>query len=345
MGVPRILQRPEVIPEAVEAWRAWAVVEIDGEPRLSSLTRPERWTPGEAVTAICRHPTHLRPRRFCSCGVYAVPRPGLLAGLGSIAGGAVGQVSLWGRVVEHEHGLRAQSAYPARLRLVCVACLAEGAGRTATVVAREHRAPGVDVLRPLCDAHAGASGERDLRDARPVEAALRAAYAVDLLPEEALARIGEGLTEIAAARAERRRRLAFTRLGGFALVLAMLVPALRGLGDVDGDLASAPVTPVDQSANPFTGARTEPEESVLGNYPQDRRTVDYPQELGVARCARIRADHVSESFCVEGQFNAYAWAVAPLRKGPGGCPGGTVEATRDDDLGLLLCWRLLEHRG
>ena len=34
----------------------------------------------------------------------------------------LGRVALWGRVIEHEHGFRAQYAYPQRLRLICQFC-------------------------------------------------------------------------------------------------------------------------------------------------------------------------------------------------------------------------------
>lgn len=226
MEIPTIVQRPEVVPEAIDAWRAWAVVEVEGELRLSSLTRPERWIPHAPVTAFCRHPTHLRPRRFCSCGVYALPRPELLAGLGQIAGGAIGQVAVWGRVVEHEHGLRAQVAYPARLRLVCASCLVEGVGRDAEVVGTVRHERGVAVLRPVCRSHAS-EAEGPFRDARDVEVSLCATYAVDRLPSAAIDRIGSGDPEIAAAEAARRRRLVAGRLAMLVLVVALAIPVLR----------------------------------------------------------------------------------------------------------------------
>ncbi len=88
-------------PEAVDGWRAWSVVELDGEFRLSSLTRAETWEPAAPFVATCPRRRHAAPRRLCSCGVYAAAEPEELARLGRIAGAAIGQVSLWGRVAEH----------------------------------------------------------------------------------------------------------------------------------------------------------------------------------------------------------------------------------------------------
>lgn len=245
MEIPTIVQRPEVVPEVLDAWRGWAVVEVDGELRLSSLTRPERWIPRAPVTAFCRHPTHLRPRRFCTCGVYAVPRPELLAGLGQIAGGVVGQVSVWGRVVEHERGLRAQAAYPARLRLVCATCLTEGAGSDASVVETVERDRGIAVLRPVCRGHVSKSHE-PLRDARDVEAALCQIYAVERLPSDVVDRIGGGDPEIAAAEAARRRRIVLGRLAVLAVAATIAIPALRHAEDLQ-----PPETRTPSAVNPF----------------------------------------------------------------------------------------------
>jgi hypothetical protein len=342
MEVPTIWQRPDVLSEAVDAWRAWAVVELDGELRLSSLTRPERWDPRTPVTAICRHPTHLRPRRWCTCGVYAVPRPELLAGLGTIAGGVIGQVSLWGRIVEHERGLRAQAAYPARVGLVCVVCLTERTGRRAEVVDREERAPGVAVLRPLCHEHApDAPG---LRPAAEVEEGLRAVYAVDALPSDVVERIHEGRPEIEGADAARRRRMVVTRAAALAVAGVLAFPAIRAL-DVAAPIAAPAASP---SANPLSGASMLGVSSAggyLDSYPQHRLTVEIPEGLDTPRCARVRADRVDETACIDGAFNAYVWDTAPMGRGPEACRGGTVDTTVDDRLDLVLCWRLLRHPG
>src|SRR5690242_8713747 len=132
------LRRPPPLSlEEVEGWRAWSVVERDGVFVLSSLTRAETWEPGRPFVATCARTQHDAPGARCSCGVYAAADSDELARLGRIAGAALGQVSLWGRLVEHSRGYRAEAAYPTRIRLVCVACLSEGRGEPATVVERD----------------------------------------------------------------------------------------------------------------------------------------------------------------------------------------------------------------
>src|SRR6478672_9503159 len=135
--VPAFNRSAPLSPEEVEGWRAWSVVERRGTYVLSSLTRAEDWPPGRPFAARCTRKSHDAPGRRCSCGVYAAADPNELARLGRIAGAAVGQVSLWGRMVEHSHGYRAASAYPTRIRLVCVTCLGEGHAEPAVVVDRD----------------------------------------------------------------------------------------------------------------------------------------------------------------------------------------------------------------
>src|SRR6478609_5779447 len=150
--------------DEVEGWRAWSVVERDGAYVLSSLTRAEAWEPGQPFAAACTRTRHEAPGRRCSCGVYAAADPNELARLGRIAGAAIGQASLWGRLVEHSRGYRAAAAYPTRLRLVCVACLSDGRGEPAAVVDRDTSGERAR-LRPLCETHAGSAS---LPSARPL---------------------------------------------------------------------------------------------------------------------------------------------------------------------------------
>ena len=70
----RLHHRQPEIPifvEAVTAWRGWSLVEVDGEVRLSSLTRPEVWTPRAPHAASCPKGRTPTPQRRCRCGVYA----------------------------------------------------------------------------------------------------------------------------------------------------------------------------------------------------------------------------------------------------------------------------------
>lgn len=91
------------------------------------------WQPGIEQHASCRrHQPWLRRRRArlghaapatnCSCGVWAVRTPTHAASALDIYGRSwkplhrvLGRVSLWGTIVEHDHGWRAQFAYPAEL--------------------------------------------------------------------------------------------------------------------------------------------------------------------------------------------------------------------------------------
>jgi hypothetical protein len=67
-------------------------------------------------------PPHAAPQAECQCGLYALTSAGAAAdfvrGRGALRnaiGAVIGQVLLWGSVVECEHGWRASHAYPARL--------------------------------------------------------------------------------------------------------------------------------------------------------------------------------------------------------------------------------------
>ncbi len=103
-------------------WRCWFV--MPGEALLRPIyKRGIVWKPRQAMEAICSEETHEVPEATCKCGVWAVtdpknlrevrwvktppedvpPLPGVLI---------VGQVAMWGRIVEHERGLRSSLAYP-----------------------------------------------------------------------------------------------------------------------------------------------------------------------------------------------------------------------------------------
>jgi hypothetical protein len=98
--------------EPVIGFRSWRAYEIGD---LLSLHSGERWMPGVDFTAHCKpHSVHAVPHRDCVCGVHAfrdlchvTPRA-----LGTAVTGAV---ALWGRIIEHELGFRAQHARPVAL--------------------------------------------------------------------------------------------------------------------------------------------------------------------------------------------------------------------------------------
>ncbi len=131
------------------AWRAWTVWEHAGALSLRSfaftLDPANTWPARQPYVARCRfRRPHVAPVRSCSCGIYGYARLSSLLGdqhclphrlMGdtptSTASGldfrghryrgvVVGRVALWGHVIEHEGGYRAQYAYP---QLVYATCL------------------------------------------------------------------------------------------------------------------------------------------------------------------------------------------------------------------------------
>jgi hypothetical protein len=81
----------------------------------------KRWSPRQPVAAKCgagnAHGAHDPPHFDCTCGVYAAKSREHLRQLGYEGRGIRGEVHLWGTVVEHELGWRAQFAYPKSLVL------------------------------------------------------------------------------------------------------------------------------------------------------------------------------------------------------------------------------------
>ena len=86
----------------------------------------ELWFPGQHLEARCRVAPAARhmaeaanevPHRKCTCGIYAAKNSEHLRQIGYADGGVCGEVYLWGTVVEHKLGWRAQFAYPKNLVL------------------------------------------------------------------------------------------------------------------------------------------------------------------------------------------------------------------------------------
>jgi len=117
--------------DAFVAWRVWRVVASREGYRLASVVKSTLWPPGAPLAAEClrsplgtffrrrRAKAHAAPDAGCECGIYA----GRLAAIGeylteppaAAVTRVLGQVSLWGTVIECERGFRASQAYPARL--------------------------------------------------------------------------------------------------------------------------------------------------------------------------------------------------------------------------------------
>lgn len=130
---PALERVPDVVEPLVgwRAWKVWAPLSgSDSCPTLSSVILDTPWTPRRK--AIAEHSFDLSEKcrglvkESCSCGIYAFKyladafaylvryRDGLL---GMSVEVALGQVSLWGRVIECERGFKAQFAYPRHIYL------------------------------------------------------------------------------------------------------------------------------------------------------------------------------------------------------------------------------------
>jgi hypothetical protein len=81
-----------------------------------SGVKNEVWHPGRAMKARCpllslSGIVHSSPQENCTCGIYALKRPwppGSIHPRFPICG----EVYLWGKIIEHRAGWRAQYAYP-----------------------------------------------------------------------------------------------------------------------------------------------------------------------------------------------------------------------------------------
>jgi hypothetical protein len=119
---------PNVRDEAVRGWRVWRLGTY--EPRaphraqeifLRSCVFGDYWPASEPIRARCRQ--HAHPVLTCECGIYAVasreqavewaywalehvPNPFV-----------IGEVQLWGRVLQYTEGYRAEYAYPLGIRI------------------------------------------------------------------------------------------------------------------------------------------------------------------------------------------------------------------------------------
>ena len=107
------------IPDYISPVVAYRVWQWD-DAGIRSLNG-ERWHPGKPLAAGCkaasRHAevvrgTHDTPQADCTCGVYATKSFDHLHRTGYDLRGICGAVWLWGTVVEHKFGWRAQFAYP-----------------------------------------------------------------------------------------------------------------------------------------------------------------------------------------------------------------------------------------
>jgi hypothetical protein len=106
--------------EIIVGWRVWSLSSISsfhllhdkaGPLVLSSTFMISKWPPGQAMAACCgtnvlRHGVHAFLTREQTLEYTSALKPGRYV---------FGEVSLWGRVIIHEHGYRAAYAYPKRI--------------------------------------------------------------------------------------------------------------------------------------------------------------------------------------------------------------------------------------
>jgi hypothetical protein len=96
-------------------WRVWRIA-VDGE--LVSAYSPAGWPSRAPIVATCyeSQEAHAAPDEWCMCGVYGCEEPGAALFYAHRSGSpVVGTARMWGNVVEHDAGWRAEKAYPDRL--------------------------------------------------------------------------------------------------------------------------------------------------------------------------------------------------------------------------------------
>jgi hypothetical protein len=340
MRVLRSLREVPFSAGTVDGWRAWSVVERGGELLLSSLTRAEDWEPSAPFVAACDRRTHTPPRRDCSCGVYAAADPEELAGLGRIAGAAIGQVSLWGRIAEHSRGYRAATAYPARLRLVCVTCLGQGAGVPATRIDRDASSPRSRLV-PLCETH---TEGRALPPAGPFEERLLATYRVELVPDGTLDRIRRDHHVERAQRGARRR----LTIAAAAVLSLMVVFAVFRWRDQNAAVSAAAAASSSYTfrdlpspeANDGIKLPFDRTSEGLVFSPRIRILLLTPDQFAAPRCGIIRPNDVVPAECADPLADVFIDDVGPAGADrEGTCSDSTV--VRTTHAGRVFCWRLL----
>lgn len=113
-----------VIPFYVDpfvGYRAWSIVHREEVFWLRSVTYSTFWPMREEMHAACQN-QHLKcsssPNPFCSCGIYVVKElqsAKTWATHGSSHFRVIGEVKIWGRILQYERGFIVEYAYPDRI--------------------------------------------------------------------------------------------------------------------------------------------------------------------------------------------------------------------------------------
>lgn len=115
--------------EVMTGWRAWRIVDFErrgsvSEKRLQALGTYTVWEPYQAGVATCTtNGKHEAPWPKCYCGFWAFHtredvEQSLFADYGGEKGKVIGQIALWGRVLECTRGFRGEYAYPQTLQFI-----------------------------------------------------------------------------------------------------------------------------------------------------------------------------------------------------------------------------------
>lgn len=99
-----------IIPDYISPVVGYRVWQWDATG-LRSLNGTQ-WQPGKMIEAECMIQGHEVPQLGCKCGVHAAKTVAHLRREEYDRNGIYGEVYLWGTVVEHQQGWRAQFAYP-----------------------------------------------------------------------------------------------------------------------------------------------------------------------------------------------------------------------------------------
>lgn len=104
------------------AYRLYRLRRFASGWRLGAVGQSAWFTPGVPEKAKCvKYDSHDAPVAMCACGWYAVKQRAALEAEARYTPQnddlclLIGQVALWGRVIEHEKGYRAEYAYPVSL--------------------------------------------------------------------------------------------------------------------------------------------------------------------------------------------------------------------------------------
>ena len=164
-----------MIPDYFEAITAYRVFNVFENGLLAGSAFVEPWPPYEPFVARCGAVSyegageHVRDGRFvsapvygCDCGIHVVRTPAAalervrmerrahalrLQHLKGPAGRAWGAVKIWGRVIEHESGYRAEFAYPSNLH--CDDASSRAAWPRSTASRATTRRSTIESRRPL----------------------------------------------------------------------------------------------------------------------------------------------------------------------------------------------------